>query len=170
MRVCGFFLLTSSSTRKMNSRIPNDKPPRGGRLAPDFGPSFGGPARPSALRIPPPTSGAGPPRRCLRHRGRGLCGRSVRPAGANTGLTGRASGAMWGWCSAPRGGPSRRLVGCGKHLDEAGGTGSAWPRLCRLRLRCASCGPRSRPTAPLPAGRHEGRGAAAGRPGRSGEG
>ena len=43
-------------------------------MAPNFGPSCGGPARPTALRTPTPTSGAWPPRRCLRHR--------VAPAGA----------------------------------------------------------------------------------------
>ena len=52
-------------------------PPRGANRPPNFGPSCGGPARPLALHIPTPTSGAGPPRRCLRHR--------VAPAGARCG-------------------------------------------------------------------------------------
>ena len=70
-------------------------------MAPNFGPSSGGPARPTALRIPTPTSGVGPPSRCLRHRGRAYGARCVLTA-ANTGLSGRAGGRRVGGYVAPR--------------------------------------------------------------------
>ena len=71
-------------------------PPEWGEQAPNFGPSSGGPARPPALRIPTPTSGAGPPRRCLAASCR-ACRRSF-----NTGLSGRAGGRRVGGYVAPR--------------------------------------------------------------------
>ena len=56
MRVCGFFFLTSSTgclrPPSEDEQPINTSPPRGANTAPNFGPSFGGPARPTALRIP----------------------------------------------------------------------------------------------------------------------
>lgn len=76
-------------------------PPRGANRPPNFGPSCGGPARPLALHIPTPTSGAGPPRRCLRHR--------VAPAGARCGqqaakyrFNRARRGGVWGGATVPR--------------------------------------------------------------------
>lgn len=70
-------------------------PPEGGEQAPNFGPSSGGPARPPALRIPTPTSGAGPPGDASRHR--------VAPVGARSipAYQGAQVAAVWVGTSRP---------------------------------------------------------------------
>ncbi len=100
-------------------------PPRGVSMAPDFGPSFGGPARPSALHIPAPLAGVGPPRRCLRHRGR-ACWRSMQPAAAEYRFNKARGWGRVGWChSAPRR-SSCACYGCEKRCARSMGHGSRW--------------------------------------------
>lgn len=95
-----FYWMPSASLRRCEQPI-NTSPPEGGEQAPNFGPSSGGPARPPALRIPTPTSGAGPPG--------DACGIVVAPMALvaslrprNTGLSGRAGGRRVGGYVAPR--------------------------------------------------------------------
>ena len=69
-------------------------------MAPNFGPSSGGPARAYGLRYPHADKRRGASR-CLRHRGRAYGARCVLTA-ANTGLSGRAGGRRVGGYVAPR--------------------------------------------------------------------
>ena len=88
-------------------------------MAPNFGPSCGGPARPTALRTPTPTSGAwfqAMPAVVV-----------VAPAGArsglrppNTCLTGRAGGVVWGCATAPRVEPCRGATAARNALTKHG--------------------------------------------------
>ena len=126
-------------------------------MAPDFGPSFGGPARPSALHIPTPASGAGPPRRCLRHRGR-ACWRSMQPAAAEYRFNKARGWGRVGWChSAPRR-SSCACYGCEKRCARSMGHGSRWALTW------------GQAPIPLPTGQQCGWGAVVGRPGHDGEG
>ncbi len=107
-----FYWMPSASLRRCEQPI-NTSPPEGGEQAPNFGPSSGGPARPPALRIPTPTSGAGPPRRCLRHRGRAYGARCVLAAAKYRLIRAR----RWPPCGWVRRAPRRGLVGVRRLRD-----------------------------------------------------
>ena len=86
--------------------------PRGGGQTPTSAhPPVG--CGPPALRIPTPTSGAGPPRRCLRHRGRAYGARCVLAAAKYRLIRAR----RWPPCGWVRRAPRRGLVGVRRLRD-----------------------------------------------------
>ena len=148
-------------------------PPRGANTAPNFGhPALrSGGLRGLRFAYPHADKRRGLPRRCLRHRGRGLCGCSVAPCGREYRLI-RAR--RWPPCGWVRRAPRRGLVGVRRLRETLSPKHGA--RVARGR-DWAACGCAARYSYPVRVQRPRPfflvgmkEGAAAGRPGRSGEG
>ena len=127
----------------------DDQPPKGGEHGPQLRPSFGGLRGLRPCVFPTPTSGAGP-LQAMPAASWSRLWRSLRPCGREIpAYQGAQLAAVWVGTSRPASWACERATAAGNAVGEALGTGSAWPRLCRLRLRCALLVPRSRPTAPF---------------------
>ena len=175
MRVCGFFLLTSSTgclrPPSEDEQPINTSPPEGGEHGPQLRPSFGGLRGLRPCLFPTPTSGAGP-LQAMPAASWSRLWRSLRPCGREIpAYQGAQLAAVWVGTSRPASWACRGATAAGNAMAKHGA------RVARRR-DCAAfgCGVHRAPAVrvqrlrPLLAGRQIGRGAAVVRSGHGGEG